>query len=135
MYFLLLTCFFLSLVFQVCEVGMIGKEEKGSGGCRSRFEDLVHLVQGDKWTLQAHRNLEAEEANGEAVDSGDGRVVELMQSMRGCSRMAILWSCVKGDGSVASETATRTTLRLPAFGATGSGGRIVLIARSDGLLT
>ena len=87
MYFLLLTCFFLSLVFQVCEVGMIGKEEKGSGGCRSRFEDLVHLVQGDKWTLQTHRNLEAEEANGEAVDSGDGRVVELMQSMRGCSRI------------------------------------------------
>lgn len=28
-----------------------------------------------------------QEANGEAVDSGDGRVVELMQSMRGCSRI------------------------------------------------
>ncbi|THY57063.1 hypothetical protein D6C99_02644 [Aureobasidium pullulans] len=51
-------------VFHVCEVGMIGKERR-----------------------KAHRNLEAEEANGEAVDSGDGRVVELMQSMRGCSRI------------------------------------------------
>ncbi|THW78150.1 hypothetical protein D6D02_10207 [Aureobasidium pullulans] len=28
MCFLLLTCFFLSLVFQVCEVGMIGKERR-----------------------------------------------------------------------------------------------------------
>lgn len=28
-----------------------------------------------------------QEANGEAVDPGDGRVVELMQSMRGCSRI------------------------------------------------
>jgi len=57
MYFLLLTCFFLSLVFQVCEVGMIGKERR------------------------------PQEANGEAVDSGDGRVVELMQSMRGSLRI------------------------------------------------
>ncbi|KEQ78565.1 hypothetical protein M438DRAFT_360382 [Aureobasidium pullulans EXF-150] len=51
-------------VFYVCEVGMIGMERR-----------------------KAHRNLEAEEANGEAVDSGDGRIIELMQSMRGCSRI------------------------------------------------
>lgn len=57
MYFLLLTWFFLSLVFQVCEVGMIGKERR------------------------------TQEANGEAVVPGDGRVVELLQSMRGCSRI------------------------------------------------
>lgn len=79
------------VLLESCVPGLRGRDdregEEGSGGCRSRFEDLVHLVQGDKWTLQAHRNLEAEEANGEAVDSGDGRVVELMQSMRGCSRI------------------------------------------------
>ncbi|THY26940.1 hypothetical protein D6D01_04258 [Aureobasidium pullulans] len=77
------------LLLEFCVPGLRGRDdgegEEGSGGCRSRFENLVHLVQGDRWTLPAHRSLEAEEASGEAVDSGDGRVVELMQSMRGCS--------------------------------------------------
>ena len=79
-------------LLESCVPGLRGRDdregEEGSGGCRSRFEDLVHLVQGDKWTLQAHRNLEAEEANGEAVDSGDGRVVELMLKDHGVRHLS-----------------------------------------------
>lgn len=79
-------------LLESCVPGLRGRDdmegEEGAGGCRSRFEDLVHLVQGNKWTLQTHRNLEAEEANGEAVDSGDGRVVELMLKDHGVRHLS-----------------------------------------------